>query len=87
MEFFTILADVLQGDTLAPYLFAITIDYVMRSAINGREAELGFQLHPWKRRRVPATYFTDIDFADDIDLLSTELLEAKEFLCRVEMRQ
>ena len=26
-EFFSILARVLQGDTLAPYLFAITLDY------------------------------------------------------------
>ena len=83
-EFFNILAGVLQGNTPAPYLFAIIIDYVMRSAINGMEVELGFQLHPRKSRRVPATYLTDLDFADDIALLSTELLEAYEFLHRVE---
>ena len=41
----------------------------MRS--NGREAELGFQLHPRKSLRVPVTYLTDLDFADDIALLST----------------
>jgi len=29
---FDILADVLQGDTLAPYLFTIVLDYVMREA-------------------------------------------------------
>ena len=63
-EFFNILAGVLQCDTLAPYRFVIIIiNYVMRSSINGREAELGFQLHPWKIGRVPATYLTDLDFA------------------------
>ena len=36
-DLFNILAGVLQGDTLAPYLFAIVLDYVMRQAINGRE--------------------------------------------------
>ena len=32
-EFFEILAGVLQGDTLAPYLFIIVMDYCMRIAI------------------------------------------------------
>ena len=35
-ELFDIIAGVLQGDTLAPYLFAIVLDYVMRQAISGR---------------------------------------------------
>ena len=30
-EFFEILAGVLQGDTLAPYIFTIMIDYAMPS--------------------------------------------------------
>ena len=33
-EEFEIVAGVLQGDTLAPYLFAIVLDYAMRKAIN-----------------------------------------------------
>ena len=41
----------------------------MRSAINDREAELDFQLHPRKSRRVRAIYLTDLNFADDIALL------------------
>ena len=32
-DFFEILAGVLQGDTLAPYLFIIALDYTMRQAI------------------------------------------------------
>ena len=42
-DFFDILAGVLQGDTLAPYLFVIVIDYIMRTATDGKE-HLGFTL-------------------------------------------
>ena len=41
-ETFNILAGFLQGDTLAPYLFVIVIDYVMRTDLLGREDKLGF---------------------------------------------
>ena len=43
-DFFKVKAGVLQGDTLAPYLFAIVLDYVMRETYRGREDELGFKL-------------------------------------------
>ena len=36
---FQITKGVLQGDTLAPFLFVITLDYAMRQAIDGRGAE------------------------------------------------
>ena len=42
-ETFSILAGVLQGDTLAPYLCIIVIDYIMRKALTGMEEKLGFQ--------------------------------------------
>ncbi len=32
-ELFDLLAGVLQGDTLAPYLFIIVLDYALRTAI------------------------------------------------------
>ena len=34
MEYFDIVAGVLQGDTLAPYLFIIFLDYVLRTSID-----------------------------------------------------
>ena len=68
-ENFNILSGVLQGDTLAPYLFVIVIDYVMRSDLLGREDKLGFQLRKRKSRRVPPITITDMDFADDILLV------------------
>ena len=43
-EIFDILAGVLQGDTLAPFLFIIVLDCVMRQAIDGKEAELGSEI-------------------------------------------
>ena len=74
---------VLQGDTLAPYLFAIVLDFAMRKALEGRE-DLGFQLTKrWSRRHPPVT-ITDLDFADDIALISEEIAEAQEMLNRVE---
>ena len=33
-QFFDILAGVLQGDTLAPFLFVICLDYVLRSSVD-----------------------------------------------------
>ena len=79
-DYFEILAGVLQGDTLAPYLFAIIIDYVMRRAISDRAHELGFTLQPRRSRRVHSVNVTDLCFADDIALLVDELHQAQELL-------
>ena len=43
-DFFAILAGVLQGDTLAPFLFIIIIDYILQLTVDGHE-HLGFTLH------------------------------------------
>ena len=83
-ETFNILAGVLQGDTLAPYLFVIVIDYVMRTSLLGREDKLGFQLRKRKSRRVPPITITYMEFADDIALVSEGIKEAQEMLTRVE---
>jgi len=81
---FEIMAGVLQGDTLAPYLFVIVVDYVMRTALEGKEEELGFKLKKRQSRRIPATVVTDMDFADDIALVSEGIAQAQEMLSRVE---
>ncbi|XP_068707853.1 uncharacterized protein [Montipora capricornis] len=49
---FNIQAGVLQGDTLAPYLFVNALDYALRKVINGREEDIGFTIHPRRSRRV-----------------------------------
>ena len=83
-EEFEILAGVLQGDTLAPFLFIIVLDYALRKAINGREQDLGLTITPRRSRRHPAIVLTDLDYADDISLLSDHVEQAQELLTRVE---
>ena len=56
----------------------------MRQAIEGKEEELGLTLYPRKSSRVPAKAITDLDFADDIVLLSNNIDQAKRLLNRVE---
>ena len=41
-------AGVLQGDTLAPFLFVLIVDYAMRQAIDGPVEQLGFRITPRK---------------------------------------
>ena len=65
-EYFDIVAGVLQGDTLAPYLFIICLDYVLRTSID-KIKENGFELTKKRSRRYPATTITDADYADDSD--------------------
>ena len=84
-EEFNILAGVLQGDTLAPFLFIIVLDYALRQATDGPGAELGFIVTPRRSRRVQAVRITDLDFADDICLLSNQIDEAQQLLQRIEV--
>ena len=50
-DYFDIVAGVLQGDTLAPYLFIICLDYVLRTSIDLMK-ENGFKLTKEKRRQL-----------------------------------
>ena len=81
-KYFEIKAGVLQGDALAPYLFAIVLDYVMRRTYSDREEELGFKLGRRRSSRHPATVITD--FADDIALITEEFEQAQHLLERLE---
>ena len=80
---FLILAGIMQGDTLAPYLFIIVLDYTLTKAMDGRE-HLGFTLAPRRSRRHPAKTITDLDYADDIAVLSDCMKDAQELLCQLE---
>ena len=81
-SFFEILSGVLQGDTLAPYLFIVCLDYAMRIATTDKQ--LGFTLKKARSRRHPAVTVTDADFADDIALISDTLDQAEKLLKRVQ---
>ena len=43
LKYFDIVAGVLQGDTLTPYLFIICLDYMLRTLID-KNRENGFEL-------------------------------------------
>ena len=83
-DIFKIYAGVMQGDTLAPFLFVTVLDYALRNAINGFEEELGLTINKRQSRRVGAESLCDLDFADDIVLMSNAVKQAQELLLRVE---
>ena len=56
-EYFDFVAGVLQGDTLAPYLFIICLDFVFRTSID-KIKENGFELTKKRSRRYPAKTIT-----------------------------
>ena len=60
-EPFTVNTGVLQGDTLAPFLFVVVLDYVLRQT----HPDCGLRTHP-------DVTLPDLDFADDIVLLDPE---------------
>ena len=83
---FDLSAGVLQGDTLAPYLFVLVVDYVLRCAIP--DDTHGFIISPRvgtrSRTHSPAVAVSDLDFADDIALLSHNHEDAQALLTSVE---
>ena len=82
-EYFKIVAGVLQGDTLAPYLFIIWLDYVLRMSIDLMK-ENSFKLAKERSRRYPAHTITDMDYADDIVLLANTPAQAETLLHSLE---
>ena len=68
-DFFDILAGVLQGDTLAPFLFVVCLDYVLRTSVD-KISNFGLTLTKARGCRYPATTITDADYADDLALIS-----------------
>ncbi len=69
---------------MAPFLFIIVLDYVLRKAPEGNQERLGFTLEPRRSRRIGPQTITNLDFADDIALLANNLKDAEEVLHLVE---
>ena len=78
-----IITGVLQGDTLAPYLFIICLDYVLRTSIDLMK-ENSFKLAKERSRRYPAQTITDANYADDTALLANTLAQVKSQLHNLE---
>jgi hypothetical protein len=86
---FEISTGVLQGDTLAPFLFIIVIDYVLKNT-KREYAETtgshGFTTHLRKSARQPEKSIFDLDFADDISLLEGGKKDQHGTLARVQQQ-
>ena len=82
-DYFDIVVGVLQGDTLAPYLFIIFLDYVLRTSIN-KIKENDFELTKKRSRRYPAKTITDGDYANDIAILANAPAQVKTLLLSLE---
>ena len=78
-DYFEIVAGVLQGDTLASYLFIIYLDYVLRISID-KIKENDFELTKKRSRWHPAKTITDAYYADDIALLANAPAQAETLL-------
>ena len=81
-EFFTT-TGILQGDTLAPYLFVIVVDYLLRQSIDTLKSK-GIDIMPSKTSREKDKYLTDLDYADDIALTAMLLQDAEDLLSSLE---
>ena len=82
-EYFEIVAGLLQGNTLAPYLFIICRDYVLRTSID-KIKENGFELTKKRSRRYPAKTITDGIYTDDIAILANTPNKAETLLHSLE---
>ena len=82
-DYFDIVAGVLQGNTLALYLFIICLDYVLRKSID-KMKDNGFKLAKERSRRYSTQTITGADCADDIALLANTPAQAETLQHRLE---
>ena len=75
-DYFDLVAGVLQGDTLAPYLFIICLDHVLRTSID-KIKENSFKETKKRSRRYTTKAITD---ADNIALLAKAPTQAETLL-------
>ena len=81
-DYFDIVAGMLR-DALAPYLFIICQDYVLRISID-KMKDNGFKLAKERSRRYPAQTIADVDYADDIAFLANIPAQAESLLHSLE---
>ena len=82
-DYFDIVARVLQGDTLTPYLFIICLDYVLRTSIK-KIKENDFKLTKERSRRYPAKTIAAAKNTNDIVLLANAPTQAETLLHSLE---
>ena len=78
-DFFNIVAGVLQGDTLAPYLFIINLDHIIWISVYLMK-ENGFTLKMANNWWYPAETIMEKDYVDDIANLGNTQTKTKFLL-------
>ena len=71
-EFFKVNTGVLQGDTLAPFLFIVVLNYILSQNNHGLQTHTDYKL-------------PDLDFADDIAQLDSSIEEAIQHFTEIEL--
>ena len=66
-------------------MFIIVIDYIMTVAIGDEDSEYGFTLRPARSRRIGSQKLADVEFADDVALITDTIEGAKLLLDRLEI--
>ena len=79
-DLFDITSGFLQGDVLAPFLFVVLIDYLLKKVTS--QLDSGVVTHPRCSRRHPAKSLNDLDFAEDIALLESSISQAQAQLSK-----
>ena len=82
-DYFDIVAGVLQGDTLHPYLFIICLDYMLRTSIH-KIKDNSLKLAKERSKRYLTQIITDVDYADDIAILVNTPAQAETLLHSLE---
>ena len=82
-DFKNISGGVLQGDTLATFLFIICLDYVLKKALD-RNNYLGFTLIDRRSNRYPVIQITIVDYANDLAIVIDKTNEAIILLHKIE---
>ena len=72
-----------KGNTLAPSLFIICLNYIIRISID-KIKDNGFKQTKERSRRYTARTITDADYAGDIELLANALAKAETFVHSLE---
>ena len=87
-DFFPIATGTLQGDVLAPFLFILVLDRILFRAIDNAYYG-GIQLTPDRSTRSRSghkcLFLRDIDYADDLILVTHSIFDAQHLLSRLEV--
>ena len=74
----------LQGDTLASFLFITVLDCLRMAILDDRAHKLGFNIKPRQSRRTGKQTITDLVSTNDLALLSDTVEQAQEILLVLE---